>query len=341
MYFIQSNKDDHSTNDVLDWLFYLEKESIINRFNNETSIRAISFSISNAEGLSTKISTDKGALDAKEIKHFWYRRGGFNWNTSFTFPSEDITLKNLVFKIQNNFQNENEKMTDVLYSSFEKNKRINNFRENFTNKIHNLSEAHYAGLKIPETLITNNMDELVEFSSRYDSIITKDIEFNTFHFTYQENQEVYIHQPVVKLSKKEIQDQSSKTAEREFQHFSMYQQYTEKKYELRIFYLRGRFYTMAIFSQANEKTKTDFRNYDTERPNRCIPYQLPQDIEEKLNLFMQNINLNCGSIDMIYTPEKEYVFLEVNPIGQFQWLSKSCNYDIERQIAMNLLNEKT
>lgn len=55
---------------------------------------------------------------------------------------------------------------------------------------------------------------------------------------------------------------------------------------------------------------------------------------------MKDIDMNCGSIDMIYSPEGEYIFLEVNPVGQFQWLSKSCNYDIERQIAFDLLKEE-
>src|SRR5690606_13210058 len=94
---------------------------------------------------------------------------------------------------------------------------------------------------------------------------------------------------------------------------TMYQNYIYKKYELRIFYLKGQFYSMAIFSQQNEKTKIDFSNYDRNRPNRFVPYKLPQKVEKKLHKFMRSINMNCGSIDMIYTPKGEYVFLEVNP----------------------------
>ncbi|MCQ9633887.1 grasp-with-spasm system ATP-grasp peptide maturase [Chryseobacterium sp. WG23] len=340
MHLIQSNKNDRSTNDVLDWIFYLESKNKICRINNETVIQSISFKISNTEGLSVELSTDQGNINSKEIKKFWYRRGNFKSNKGFTLSMHDTKLKQMIFRIQDNFQRENERMIDNVYSAFEKGGRINRFQENVTNKVHNLSLANDAGLKIPETLVTSNIDELLSFSARYDSIITKDIEFNSFQFTYTEGSEVYIHQPVLKLSKSDIQNLSIQNNGKEFSHFSMYQEYTEKKYELRIFYLKGKFYTMAIFSQANEKTKTDFRNYDNERPNRCVPYQLPKEIEKKLVSFMQSIDMNSGSIDMIYTPEKEYVFLEVNPIGQFQWLSKCCNYDIERQIAFDLLKEE-
>ena len=39
---------------------------------------------------------------------------------------------------------------------------------------------------------------------------------------------------------------------------------------------------MAIFSQLDEKTKYDFRNYNHGKPNRNIPYKLPEDIKEKV-----------------------------------------------------------
>ncbi len=59
-------------------------------------------------------------------------------------------------------------------------------------------------------------------------------------------------------------------------------------------------------------------------------------MELKINAFMQDVNLNSGSLDFIYTPEREFVFLEVNPVGQFDWLSTHCNYFIEKHIADEL-----
>ena len=95
---------------------------------------------------------------------------------------------------------------------------------------------------------------------------------------------------------------------------------------------------MAIFSQNNEKTKLDFRNYDYSFPNRKTPFILPSKIEKKIRNFMNFIKLNCGSLDLILTPNSEYVFLEVNPVGQFGMVSSPCNYELEKKIANKLIN---
>lgn len=117
---------------------------------------------------------------------------------------------------------------------------------------------------------------------------------------------------------------------------SLVQNYIEKKYELRVFYFEKLFYTMAIFSQNDSKTSVDFRNYNKEKPNRTVPYKLPYEVEQKLINLMDKLDLNCGSIDMIVEKNNEYVFLEVNPIGQFGMISSPCNYNLERIIAKYL-----
>ena len=68
-----------------------------------------------------------------------------------------------------------------------------------------------------------------------------------------------------------------------------------------------------------------------------IPCILPDEIERKLHNLMEFIEFNTGSIDMIVTPANEYVFLEVNPVGQFAFVSDNCNYQLERKIANQLI----
>lgn len=48
--------------------------------------------------------------------------------------------------------------------------------------------------------------------------------------------------------------------------------------------------------------------------------------------------MNTGSIDIVVTKDKRYVFLEINHVGQFGWLSENCNYYIEKHIAQELIN---
>jgi glutathione synthase/RimK-type ligase-like ATP-grasp enzyme len=98
-------------------------------------------------------------------------------------------------------------------------------------------------------------------------------------------------------------------------------------------------YSMAIFSQLDEQTKIDFRNYNYEKPNRCVPYKLPDYIEVKIEMLMNKLSLNTGSIDLVFTTDNEYYFLEVNPVGMFSPLTWPLNYTIEKDIAIFLANQ--
>ncbi|MBI5673230.1 MAG: hypothetical protein HZC50_08320 [Nitrospirae bacterium] len=50
------------------------------------------------------------------------------------------------------------------------------------------------------------------------------------------------------------------------------------------------------------------------------PYELPDQIHERVLAFMAAMELVYGTIDLKITPEGEYVFLEVNPQGQFLYV---------------------
>ena len=54
---------------------------------------------------------------------------------------------------------------------------------------------------------------------------------------------------------------------------------------------------------------------------------------------MDLLNLDNGSIDIILTPDKEYVFLEVNAVGQFGMVSVPCNYFLEEKFADFLIKK--
>lgn len=94
---------------------------------------------------------------------------------------------------------------------------------------------------------------------------------------------------------------------------------------------------MAIFSQLDDKTKLDFRNYNEENPNRNVPFKLPHEVENKLRNLFEQLDLNTGSIDLILTPKNDFVFLEINPVGQFGMTSYPCNYYLEKKIAKYLI----
>jgi hypothetical protein len=114
---------------------------------------------------------------------------------------------------------------------------------------------------------------------------------------------------------------------------SFLQELIPKKYEIRSFVFSKKIFSMCIFSQNSEESKIDFRSINGINNIRCVPYKLPKEIEFKIIRFLEEKKLDSGSFDFVVTPNNQHIFLELNPVGQFDWLSYHCNYKIESFIA--------
>ncbi|MCH5685541.1 hypothetical protein LWM68_15550 [Niabella sp. W65] len=117
---------------------------------------------------------------------------------------------------------------------------------------------------------------------------------------------------------------------------SLIQRLIEKEYEVRIFYFDRKFSSIAIFSQSNAESEIDGRRLNPEHLTRHVPFLLPANLREKICVLMGSLNLNYGSIDLIKSSDGSYYFLEVNPYGQFGYLSSFANYYLEHKIATYL-----
>ena len=93
-----------------------------------------------------------------------------------------------------------------------------------------------------------------------------------------------------------------------------FQEVIPKRLELRVTIIGDDLFVCEIHSQQDERTSLDWRHYEA-----AIPYtkgSLPPEIAEKCFALMKSYGLNYSSMDLILTPEGEYVFLENNPAGQ-------------------------
>jgi glutathione synthase/RimK-type ligase-like ATP-grasp enzyme len=116
---------------------------------------------------------------------------------------------------------------------------------------------------------------------------------------------------------------------------SIFQPYVAKALELRIVVVGRKLFACAIHSQRSERTREDWRRYDMENtPHK--PYDLPDEIAARLLLLMERLGLVFGSIDMIVTPDGEYIFIEVNPNGQFDWIAQMAGLPIYEHLAAML-----
>ena len=87
------------------------------------------------------------------------------------------------------------------------------------------------------------------------------------------------------------------------------------------------------------QTALDYRHYDEQCPNRITPVDLPSTLKMQLHQLMLELGLTSGSIDFIRTKMGQYIFLEVNPVGQFSGISTAGNLNLEKRIAELLIGK--
>jgi glutathione synthase/RimK-type ligase-like ATP-grasp enzyme len=186
-----------------------------------------------------------------------------------------------------------------------------------------LRMATRVGFRIPQTLITNNPDEARDFISRYGG--------SAIYKTHSQNLNLVPGKAIFTglLAEKEMQalDLIALTP-------GIFQELVAKSYEVRVTVVGEKVFGGRIDSQASPETQIDWRHkpYDMEKE----PADLPTEIESKIHTLMKAFGLVYGAFDFIVTPENEYVFLEVNPAGQYLWVEANTKMPITAAIVDKL-----
>jgi ATP-GRASP peptide maturase of grasp-with-spasm system len=330
MIIIFTEATDITSTFVLDWLFYYKKEFMViypNSYIEITDIfveteKGINFTLAKKELHNVSFT------EYKDIEAVWYRRGEL---TPKNFKINEVqfsTDKNISNAINHHLQNEKKHLIDFIYEALNKKRILGNGFKFEVNKMSNLLKAFEIGLCIPTSAIITNKQQLLEMKKSTPELITKSIQ-QMFYLKYRNGYYNNYTERLDDLFIEGINDSFFPT---------LIQEKIDKEYEIRTFYIDNNFFSMAIFSQNDPQTSVDFRKYNKQKPNRTVPYNLPKAIEAKIITLMKRLDLNTGSLDFVMTKKGEYVFLEVNPIGQFGMVSAPCNYNLEKKIAQYLIN---
>ena len=311
-----SEKLDKVTDYVVEWL--VANKQTFCRVDNTTLSTLRSINLTNQHSPSTNFEFNEQSVESSQLSGVWHRRARIN----FVAPE----MQGSLFK--EDLIEDQKKVNYFIEASLRDSCHYvgSYIREVENNKLVELENARKAGLNIPETLVTGRKMDLLPFVERFGSVVTKQL-FSPF--CKNDGQFQYCNNGTTKLSVEEV-----KQFPAEFS-ISLFQEYIEKEIEIRVFFFKDLFFGMGIFSQKDPKTAIDFRNYNDDSPNRNVPVRLTENVIQCLRCCVSG-RYETGSIDLILTPKNEYYFLEINPSGQFHWLSQNCNYYIEKQIAQNL-----
>ena len=313
MIVILSYPGDDNTNKVIEWLKYykVQYRRIHLKEENYQKIE-ISF-IENKLNCCLKLA-DNSLLDFKDISFFVYRGGGFKINQLLN----DTVLDNEIF--ENYIEKDLISLVNYFYSEINK-KSIGYCYLHDLNKLSQLKTAIAVGLDVPSFILTNEKSSF-NLKFKNSNTITKAIQEN---IAIDSNNNFFL-QRVQKVDQNDLEDEFFS---------SFFQEEIEKEYELRIFYLDGKFYSIALIS--NNET-IDMR--DNYHKILYEPYTLPKYIEEKICAFMNKMELISGSIDMLKSTSGKYYFLEVNPEGQYDWVSVYGGYNLHHEIVKFLIKKE-
>ncbi len=314
---------DRSVDSVIGYLEKMEEKFF--RFDTENFPKEVELKLTLKNGgLSGYMKNkDSKLIEIERIKSCWYR--------GVILPQKQNDMKEKYFRF---IKEETKAALWSFYTNlnvFWMNHPLFGSRLLEANKLYQMNTASKIGLKVPDTIITNNSEELLFFCRKHNGEIA--VKMLSGHVFSAEGSGRMLYLYTQKITEKELIKKFKKVSLTPI----LAQEYVEKKIELRITVVNKSIFSCAIYSQDSERTKYDWRRYDFDNVKH-EQYKLPKEIEEKILKLMEIWNISFGAIDFILTPKDEYVFLEINPHGQWGWIEDLTGMPISLKITETLAN---
>ncbi len=193
-------------------------------------------------------------------------------------------------------------------------------------RLHQLRLAQSLGLAIPETLVTNSIDEVREFVGRFPSGAANKRLTNLLRplpgHVVPSTRILTTRIDPVKLA--EADPNSVRYA-------PVYlQEYVPKDVEIRAYVAGDSVLSVEILSQEDPQTADDWRNYPVAqtadgpdldiRRWKCRITELPAHLNRAIIELTRQLGLYFSGVDLIRRPDGKYVFLEANYGGAWAWI---------------------
>lgn len=329
---IVTDSRDYSIKEISEWLHYFSLTSdfkLVLLNTSKQKLQILKGALNAKSDLVFGISNTSIQFSLSSIKSIFIRQAGISIDGHAGQKSNAGSADDIQSRFSNYLMAYEASVRWLVLNCFSESNIIGYDSSGFINKLDVLKVAAEVGLKIPETILTTQKEDVVQFAKSYSELIIKSVGLGL---------------AFVDLEEKVSYSQLSKAITIEdVQNFpltfnlSMIQNRVDKKFEIRTFYLDEKCYSWALLSQSNDKTTVDYRNYDWGNPMRVVPFNLPVNQENLIVKLMKRLQLRTGSIDLIYSTTKEYIFLEVNPAGQYGYNSNCSNYELDMKIAQSLV----
>lgn len=189
------------------------------------------------------------------------------------------------------------------------------------NKLFQLKIAQRCGLSVPKTYVSNALPEEFAPENMY---VVKSLDTALFHDGHNE---MFTYSTVVEG--KELLNAEISSAP------IILQEYLAEKTDFRVTVVNDRIYPVAI-TKHGKSIEGDWRKSNKDDLD-YTPAALPQFVEEKLLSLMHTLHLSFGGIDLAKVNDT-YYFIEVNPTGEWGWLTSNAKLSIDKAIVDCMMN---
>jgi glutathione synthase/RimK-type ligase-like ATP-grasp enzyme len=197
-------------------------------------------------------------------------------------------------------------------------------------KLRQLELARQCGLAIPKTIVTNDASKVSEFYDAHKGkIVYKLIDSRSGQFF-----------PIYELPRSiptmPFQISDLKHIEQVNSCLHLFQERIDKVSDLRVTVIGQKVFAAQIESQAQGEI-LDWRMYE-DFPTK--KYQLPKPVEQSCLNLMKMLQLSFGAFDFCKDKDGHYIFLEVNPDGQFLWIEEATAMPMSYELAKLLAGQE-
>jgi hypothetical protein len=194
-----------------------------------------------------------------------------------------------------------------------------------TNKLNQLVVAERLGFKVPSTLVTNNINHAITFLNKCDNgAIIKDMD--TQFIDIQGVNHMSWTRPIAKEKLRSVGIPGGIPI--------CIQEAVPKHIEIRATVVGEQVFPIAIDSQQDPETRYDSRKGPlTEIAGHFAATELPPVVAHRCAHLLHHFGLDYGAIDLILTPDGEYVFLELNTSGAWVWAEQMTHLPITQALT--------
>ena len=188
-------------------------------------------------------------------------------------------------------------------------------------KPYQLSIASQLGFTIPDTIMTNNPHLVYQIAQDH-QLVAKAIS-SGYIASPEGNRAIFTN--IVRPG--DIEDLNGLALAP-----ATFQAFVDKVSDIRVTVIAGEVFAAEILSQEHKSSRVDWRATDDPHLVHRI-HELPDEISGLCRKLVIGLGLSFGAIDLALKSDGSYIFLEINPNGEWVWLEDQLGFPISDRIA--------